>query len=57
MYINKLRTIQRIKNNIEEEIQALKPEILTAVMYNVVERAHACEAENMGHSCGIIVRF
>ena len=54
MYVNKPRTIQQLKDNIREEIQALELEMLRSVMENAVERARACEAENGGHLDDII---
>ena len=52
--INKLQTIQLLKDNICAEIRGLRPELMSAVMENAVERAHLCEAENGGHLSCII---
>ena len=54
MYVNKPRTIQQLKDNIREEIQALEPDMLRSVMENAVERPRACQAENGGHLDDII---
>ena len=52
--MNKPRTIQQLKDNIREEIQALEPDMLRSVMENTIERARACEAENGGRLDDII---
>lgn len=42
-----------LKGNVQEEIQALEPDMLRAIMGNAIERARACKAEN-SHFCCII---
>ena len=56
VYVNKLQTLQELKEKIRNEIRELNrnPEILQSVMNNVLERAQICEAENGQHLKDII---
>ena len=54
VYINKPRTIQQLKENIQAEILALQPETLVVVMKNILKRARFCEAANRGHLQDIV---
>ena len=49
VYVNKPRTIQQLKANIQEEIHSIQPQMLRTVMENALQRALVCEAENGGH--------
>ena len=46
--------INLLKNNIEEEIRAISPEILSDMLDIVLQRAQECENENGGHLSNII---
>jgi len=54
VYINKPRTIIQFKENIREEIKALTPKSLTAVMKHAIERARVCEAAKGRHLNDVI---
>uniref|UniRef100_A0A8D8SNF8 DUF4817 domain-containing protein n=2 Tax=Cacopsylla melanoneura TaxID=428564 RepID=A0A8D8SNF8_9HEMI len=54
VYVNKPRTIQQLKNNITQEIQALGANVLRSVMENALERARLCEAGNGQHLRDVI---
>ncbi|KAF7272594.1 hypothetical protein GWI33_014633, partial [Rhynchophorus ferrugineus] len=48
VYVNKLQTIQHLKNNIHHEIEKNQPKMLQDVMKNPLKRAESCIA-NRGH--------
>ena len=54
VYANKPATINDLKNNIEQEIRAVSPEILIDVLDNALQRAQECENENGAHLSNII---
>ncbi|KAK3849790.1 hypothetical protein Pcinc_043469 [Petrolisthes cinctipes] len=49
VYVNKPKTLEQLKENINREIREVAPETLAAVMKHVMERARLCEAENSHH--------
>jgi len=56
VYINKPRTIMQLKENIREEIKALTPKSLTAIMKHAIERVRLCEAAKGRHLNDVIFR-
>jgi len=56
VYINKPQTLQKLKENIRNEVRELNRNrvILHSVMDNVLERAQICEAENGNHLNDVI---
>ena len=54
VYVNKPRTIQELKANIQQKILSLQPPMLRIVMENSLERAQLCEAKNGGYIRDII---
>ena len=57
IYANKPATINALKNNIEEEIRAIRPETLSDVLDNALQRAQECENENGGQLNNIIFHY
>jgi len=49
VYKNIPRTLEKLKENIRNEIRAIPIETLTLVMENVVVRARLCEEKEGGH--------
>jgi len=56
VYINKPRTIIKLKENIREEIKALTSKSLTAIMKHTMERARLCEAAKERHLNDVVFR-
>lgn len=54
VYRHKLRTLQALKANIEEEINNLEPDVLRATIQNAVKRAQMCINSGGGHLTDII---
>lgn len=54
VFRSKPRTLPHLRNNIQEEIQAIGPDTLRKVMEQAMERARLCLANNGGHLRDII---
>lgn len=54
VYINKPKTLQQLKENIQEEIGNLSPEVLKKVMENAIERTRICSNSEGGHLTDVI---
>ena len=57
VYVNRPRTIEKFKNNIRTEIQAISSEILVKVVNGMLDRAQECVARGGGHLKDIIFRM
>jgi len=49
VYQNKTRTIDALKANITEEIQAVKADVLARTFQNMARRVQSCLDANGGH--------
>jgi hypothetical protein len=54
VYVNNPQAIVQLKNNIREEIENLRPEMLRTTMKNAIKRAQQCVAARGGHLADII---
>jgi len=54
VYINKPRTLEELKTNIQEQIALITPETLQKVMENSMQRAYSCLNCNGSHLQDII---
>ena len=50
VFVNKPQSINDLKRNIEDQIRAISPEMLSNVKQSELDRAIQCETENGGHS-------
>ena len=49
VYVNKPQILDRLKNNIRQEIENIPVEMFKQVMENVIKRAVLCRAAEGGH--------